>query len=55
MYDNIINLGIDTAREFLDADIYGPSQPQMFGIHQKPESKDGKSMEPLNSNNIQIT
>jgi ATP-binding protein involved in chromosome partitioning len=38
----------------LDADIYGPSQPQMFGIHQKPESKDGKSMEPLNSNNIQI-
>ena len=22
MYENIINLGIDTAREFLDADIY---------------------------------
>ena len=22
MYDNIINLGIDTAREFLEADIY---------------------------------
>ena len=24
----------------LDADIYGPSQPRMLGIHGKPESKD---------------
>ena len=32
----------------LDADIYGPSQPQMLGISQKPNSKDGKSMEPSN-------
>ena len=38
----------------LDADIYGPSQPKMFGINQKPTSSDGKKMDPLNSNNIQI-
>ncbi|MGR8948089.1 MAG: iron-sulfur cluster carrier protein ApbC [Gammaproteobacteria bacterium] len=30
----------------LDADIYGPSQPRMLGAHGKPESRDGKSMEP---------
>ena len=37
----------------LDADIYGPSQPQMLGISQKPNSKDGKSMEPILAHNIQ--
>jgi ATP-binding protein involved in chromosome partitioning len=31
----------------LDADIYGPSQPMMLGINGKPESIDGKTMEPL--------
>ena len=31
----------------LDADIYGPSQPRMLGISGQPESKDGKSIEPL--------
>lgn len=30
----------------LDADIYGPSQPRMLGSQGKPESRDGKSMEP---------
>ena len=31
----------------LDADIYGPSQPQMLGIGgESPESHDGKTMEP---------
>lgn len=30
----------------LDADIYGPSQPRMLGAQGKPESRDGKSMEP---------
>ncbi|MEM7465752.1 MAG: iron-sulfur cluster carrier protein ApbC [Pseudomonadota bacterium] len=30
----------------LDADIYGPSQPRMLGAVGKPESRDGKSMEP---------
>ena len=31
----------------LDADIYGPSQPMMLGINRRPESVDGKNMEPL--------
>ncbi len=31
----------------MDADIYGPSQPQMMGISGKPASKDGKTMEPM--------
>ena len=30
----------------LDADIYGPSQPRMLGAQGKPDSLDGKSMEP---------
>jgi ATP-binding protein involved in chromosome partitioning len=37
----------------LDADIYGPSQPRMLGVHQKPESKDGKSLEPLIGHGVQ--
>ena len=37
----------------LDADIYGPSQPIMFGTNKKPESLDGKSMEPIISHGIQ--
>jgi len=37
----------------LDADIYGPSQPRMLGVKAKPESKDGKSMEPLLSYHLQ--
>ena len=31
----------------LDADIYGPSQPTMTGISGKPQSEDGKTMQPL--------
>jgi len=32
----------------LDADIYGPSQPRMFGLSgQRPASPDGKRMDPL--------
>jgi ATP-binding protein involved in chromosome partitioning len=37
----------------LDADIYGPSQPRMLGVHGKPESLDGKSLEPMNSYHVQ--
>lgn len=38
----------------LDADIYGPSQPQMLGIADKrPESSDGKRMEPLEAHGLQ--
>ncbi len=37
----------------LDADIYGPSQPRMLGITGKPESTDGKSLEPMTSYDLQ--
>ena len=37
----------------LDADIYGPSQPRMLGVTGKPESKDGKTLEPMNSYQVQ--
>ena len=38
----------------LDADIYGPSQPMMLGVNKKPDSKDGRSMEPIDINGIQV-
>jgi ATP-binding protein involved in chromosome partitioning len=37
----------------LDADIYGPSQPTMLGISGRPESKDGKTLEPLEAYGLQ--
>jgi ATP-binding protein involved in chromosome partitioning len=37
----------------LDADIYGPSQPTMLGIEGRPESEDGKTMEPLVNYDVQ--
>lgn len=53
-----VNLALALAAEganvgLLDADIYGPSQPQMLGISGRPESKDGKSMEPMLAHGIQ--
>ena len=53
-----VNLALALAAEganvgLLDADIYGPSQPQMLGITQQPESLDGKSMEPVIAHGIQ--
>jgi ATP-binding protein involved in chromosome partitioning len=53
-----VNLALALAAEgaqvgILDADIYGPSQPQMLGITGRPESVDGKSMEPLERYGIQ--
>ena len=38
----------------LDADIYGPSQPMMLGISRRPESEDGKTMEPLENHGVQV-
>ncbi|MGA9421260.1 MAG: iron-sulfur cluster carrier protein ApbC [Rhodanobacteraceae bacterium] len=37
----------------LDADIYGPSQPRMLGISGKPESTDGKHLEPKRNHGIE--
>ena len=37
----------------LDADIYGPSQPTMLGISGRPESTDGKTLEPLEAYGVQ--
>jgi|JI8StandDraft_1071087.scaffolds.fasta_scaffold01262_9 ATP-binding protein involved in chromosome partitioning len=55
-----VNLALALAAEgarvgILDADIYGPSQPQMLGIGGlQPESADGKSMEPLEAHGLQV-
>ena len=53
-----VNLALALAAEgatvgLLDADIYGPSQPQMLGISGRPESTDGKSMDPMLAHGIQ--
>ncbi|HXE15747.1 MAG TPA: iron-sulfur cluster carrier protein ApbC [Stellaceae bacterium] len=31
----------------LDADIYGPSQPRLLGLTGRPQTKDGKTLEPM--------
>jgi ATP-binding protein involved in chromosome partitioning len=53
-----VNLALALAAEgasvgILDADIYGPSQPTMLGIAGRPESKDGKSLEPMEGHGLQ--
>jgi ATP-binding protein involved in chromosome partitioning len=37
----------------LDADIHGPSIPMMLGLHGKPESPDGRSIEPKLAHGLQ--
>jgi ATP-binding protein involved in chromosome partitioning len=54
-----VNLALALAAEgasvgILDADIYGPSQPMMMGITGKPESTDGKTMEPMENHGVQV-
>jgi ATP-binding protein involved in chromosome partitioning len=54
-----VNLALALAAEgaavgLLDADIYGPSQPMMMGIEGRPESTDGKTMEPLENYGVQV-
>ena len=54
-----VNLALALAAEganvgILDADIYGPSQPMMVGISGRPESHDGKTMEPLENHGLQV-
>jgi len=53
-----VNLALALAAEgakvaILDADIYGPSQPQMLGITGRPESADGKTLEPMQAYGLQ--
>ena len=53
-----VNIALALAEEgatvgILDADIYGPSQPQMLGISGRPDSEDGKSIEPMRAHGIQ--
>ncbi|MFN7571379.1 MAG: iron-sulfur cluster carrier protein ApbC [Betaproteobacteria bacterium] len=53
-----VNLALALAAEgarvgMLDADIYGPSQPTMLGIAGKPETLDGKTLEPMMGHGIQ--
>jgi len=38
-------LGLKTG--LLDADIYGPSVPRLFDIREKPQSRNGKALEPI--------
>ncbi len=54
-----VNLALALSAEgarvgLLDADIYGPSQPMMMGVSGRPESHDGKTMEPLENHGVQV-
>lgn len=51
------NLAVALARAgrkvgLLDADIYGPSQPRMMGVNQRPASPDGKTIIPLQAHGV---
>jgi len=53
------NLALALASEgatvgLLAADIYGPSQPMMMGIEGRPDSADGKTMEPMERHGVQV-
>jgi len=54
-----VNLALALSAEgasvgLLDADIYGPSQPMMMGVEGRPESADGKTMDPLENHGVQV-
>ena len=54
-----VNLALALAAEgasvgLLDADIYGPSVPMMMGIEGRPDSSDGKTMDPLENYGVQV-
>ena len=54
-----VNLALALAAEgasvgILDADIYGPSQPMMMGLSGRPESEDGKTIQPMENYGVQV-
>ncbi|GAO04771.1 Mrp/NBP35 family ATP-binding protein [Anaeromyxobacter sp. PSR-1] len=54
-----INLAVGLARQgakvgILDADIYGPSVPILTGLDQKPTSRDGQKLDPLEAHGIKV-
>ena len=51
------NLAVALAKQgrrvgLLDADIYGPSQPRMMGVSERPKSPDGKTIIPLKAHGV---
>src|SRR3546814_17347323 len=53
-----VNLALALAAEgarvgVLDADVYGPSIPTMLGLSGRPDSPDGKSIEPMRAHGIE--
>lgn len=53
------NLAVALAQEglkvgLLDADVYGPSQPQMMGVSGRPASPDGKTIIPLERHGVTV-
>jgi ATP-binding protein involved in chromosome partitioning len=54
-----VNLALALAAEgarvgLLDADIYGPSQPMMMGLSGRPDTTDGKTMQPMRNHGVEV-
>ena len=54
-----INLALSLAKMgakvgVLDADIYGPSLPILTGVDEKPKSKDGQHLEPIEAHGLRL-
>lgn len=50
-----VSLALDGAKVgLLDADFYGPSLPIMTGVQDKPVSKDGRTLEPLDAHGLKL-
>ena len=54
-----VNLAVALAQQghkvgLLDADIYGPSMPQMMAISGKPSSPDGKNLDPMANHGVKV-
>ena len=52
------NIAVELGKNFnvglLDADIYGPSIPQLFGVKEKPTTDDGKRLNPIIKFNVYL-